>query len=67
MKLYVCLDDLHDELFDMKSIPHIQEAIEKHLSDGGEMVLEYRYVNAPNEVRHSFSTPEEFSNFLSNT
>ncbi|MGE6608855.1 hypothetical protein ACQKE4_20490 [Halomonas sp. NPDC076908] len=49
---------------DMKSIPHIKEAIEKHLAEGGEVVLEYRYINAPSDVKYSFSTSQDFIDFL---
>jgi len=64
MKLYVCLDDLSDEIDDINSIPYIRDAIEKHLDEGGQVVLEYRYINSPSEDKYSFDTQQEFSDFL---
>lgn len=66
MKLHVCLDDLLNEMADIENIPHIKEAIEIHLAEGGDVVLEYRYINAPSDVKYSFSTPQDFIDFLKN-
>jgi hypothetical protein len=64
MKLHICLDDFCNEISDINCIPHIKEVIAKHLTDGGEVVLECRYVNAPSDVKHSFKSIEEFDDFL---
>nr|WP_163503601.1 hypothetical protein [Halomonas socia] len=66
--MYVCLDDLDMEIYEKtkfpQSVPHIQQAIETHLNQGGSVVLELRYANAPLVEKYSFSDIDEFKRFL---